>query len=292
MELRDVRAFVTTVDVGGVTRAARQLHMVQSAVSQAVRRLERGLGVELLERRRDGVRPTEAGALLYEHGQVILNAVARAEADLAAFKNLALGAARIGIVHTATPLVLPPLLRRVNDRLPGLTVDVEEGLTGRIIDRLRLGHLDVAIFYMPIEADGFSIAEVATHDLVAVMSSAHPLARRRRVRLGDLAGEGWVSFPRPNPGRRWLDEACAESGFAPRIVAEIETLGQMKAFVETGAGIALMPASAFRAEVQADMLSVVAIASPTPTAALGWARRPGNPSPAAAAVCALLSDLP
>src|SRR5437868_5240956 len=111
MELRDLRAFATTVEVGAVTRAAERLHLVQSAVSQAVKRLERELGVVLLERRPDGVRPTEAGALFAEHARLIVNAVAHAKRDMNAFGELARGTVRVGVLYTAVPTILAPLLR-------------------------------------------------------------------------------------------------------------------------------------------------------------------------------------
>ncbi len=91
MELRDLRAFSVTVELGGVTRAARRLHLVQSAVSQAIRRLEQELGVALLERRPGGVQPTDAGRALASHAELILNSVARARRDAAEFAGLQTG---------------------------------------------------------------------------------------------------------------------------------------------------------------------------------------------------------
>src|SRR3954451_20340886 len=91
MQLGDLRAFATAVELGGVTKAARRLSLVQSAVSQAIARLEREAGLELVERRRDAVRPTEAAAALAVHAHAILRAVARAERGLAAFRGLERG---------------------------------------------------------------------------------------------------------------------------------------------------------------------------------------------------------
>ena len=82
MEIRDLRTFLTVVEAGGVTRGAERLHVVQSAASTAIKRLESELGVVLLERSRAGVRPTEAGDSLVGHAQVVLNAARRAERDM------------------------------------------------------------------------------------------------------------------------------------------------------------------------------------------------------------------
>jgi Bacterial regulatory helix-turn-helix protein, lysR family len=118
VELRDLRAFATTVEVGAITRAADRLHLVQSAVSQAVKRLERELGVVLLERRPDGARPTEAGALFAEHARLIVNAAAHAKRDMNAFGELARGTVRVGVLYAAVPTILAPLLRAAGAGLP------------------------------------------------------------------------------------------------------------------------------------------------------------------------------
>ena len=105
MEFRDLRTFSSVVTAGGVSRASDRLHLVQSAVSQAVRRLERELSVTLLVRLpgSGGVRPTEAGLALAKHAEVILNAVARARRDMADFEDGLKGSINLGIVPTATP---------------------------------------------------------------------------------------------------------------------------------------------------------------------------------------------
>lgn len=97
MELRDLRAFAAVVDLGGMTRAARRLHVVQSAVSQAVKRLEQEYGLQLLERRSDGVRPTAAGEEMRRHARRILDSVARLEADMASYRGHAKGVVNVGI---------------------------------------------------------------------------------------------------------------------------------------------------------------------------------------------------
>jgi DNA-binding transcriptional LysR family regulator len=291
MEIRDLRTFLTVVEAGGVTRGAERLHVVQSAASTAIKRLESELGVVLLERSRAGVQPTEAGDSLVGHAQVVLNAVRRAERDMAAFRGLERGTVRLGIVHTAVPLVLAPLLRTVRSRHPGLLLEVEEGPVAGLEDRLRRGHLDVAVFYLPVELEGLDLVRLASVRLCVVAPMTHRLAARRGVRLASLADEEWISFPRSNPGRRWLDDACSAAGFEPRMGAEIETLAQLKAFVEAGAGIALLPRQAAEPELSAGLLHVLAVRGRLPQVGRARARHHGQPSPAVIAIRSLLRDV-
>jgi DNA-binding transcriptional LysR family regulator len=104
MEIRDLKAFVKVVETGGMTRAAARLHLVPSAVSQAVQRLEREVQVPLLIRRsRSGdVRPTEAGSSLARHAEYILTSVDRARHEMDEYRGILRGKAAVGIISTAT----------------------------------------------------------------------------------------------------------------------------------------------------------------------------------------------
>lgn len=288
MELRDLTAFVTAVELGGMTRAAERLHLVQSAVSQAVRRLERETGVTLLERRPGGVRPTEAGAVLARHSRSILNAVERAGDEMAAFRGLDVGTVRIGLLPTTTPLLLVPLLGRLKTAHPGLRPRVEEGMADELLDRLRLGDLDLAVILLPVDAPGLELVELARVDAVVAHGPSHRLVGRRRVRLADLAAENWVSFPPGNPGRRWLDDASTPAGFRPRVVAEVDTLAHLKACVEAGLGLAMVPAAAVELERRIGRVGTVDVVDPKPSVTVAYAVVPDHPGTALAAVRPLL----
>ena len=113
MELRDLRTFLQTIDSGTITAAAGELHLVQSAVSRAIKRLEDEFGLTLLERTPDGVTPTPAGADFARHAEAILAGVAAAESDMAAHRDSASGRVRVGFLTSVVPLLLAPLLRRL-----------------------------------------------------------------------------------------------------------------------------------------------------------------------------------
>jgi LysR family nitrogen assimilation transcriptional regulator len=290
MQLGDLRAFAAAVELGGVTKAARRLNLVQSAVSQAVARLEREAGLELLERRPDGVRPTEAGAALAAHAHAILRAVARAERDLAAFRGLERGTVHLGALHTALPLFLTPVLRRLRERHPGLTLRVEEAMAPPLVDLVAGGALDLAVVFSPEAVPGLAATTVCDLALSVVAVPGDGRAARRGLRLADLADEAWVGFPAGHPGRRWLDAAAERAGFAPRVVHEAHTLTELKAFVASGAGLALLPASAAEPELQAGRLGAVAPARPVPAVAVGLVHARHALAPAVAAVRDLVAE--
>jgi DNA-binding transcriptional LysR family regulator len=249
MEIRDLRAFVTVVELQGFTRAASRLHVVQPTISQAVGRLEHELGLQLIERRPDGVRPTPAGADFLRHAQGILNSVERAESDMAAHRGLSKGRVNLGIVPTVTPLLMAPLLRRLNTDHPGLEVHLEEGLADDLIERVRVGHVDLAVSLLPADAAGLAVQPLTRQPLCILIGSGHRLARTSRVDVADLREESWISFPTGNPGRRWLEKACRTAGFEPRITAVADAPAQMKPYIEAGRAVAMMPRWVFQAEI-------------------------------------------
>ena len=277
MELRDLRTFVAVVDAGGVTRAAERLHVVQSAVSQTIRRLERDVALDLFERRRDGMRLTEAGAALDRHARAILNSVACAQDDMTAFRDVQRGRVQVGLVHTAVPILLPPLLRLVGETYPGLEVRIREGRVDELLELLSTRLLDLAVIFLPAELPDAEVHQLMELDLAVLLASDHAAANEHSLHLRDLAHERWISFAPPNPGRAWLEAACADAGFAPASIVEVDTLAHMKTFVEAGAGIALGPAEACAAETRLGSLAPVRLANP-PRVTLAYAMDVQHPS--------------
>lgn len=283
MELRDLRVLVAVVDAGGVTRAAGGLNLVQSAVSQAIARLERELGVELLHRRHDGVRPTAAGSELVRYARQLLDLSARAERAMAAHRVDAHGTLRVGLLQSLTPLVLGDLLRRMKETCPDVAVEVSEGLRGELLGGVRRHDLDVAVVWLGPDERTLPAEAAGSMPLVAVTAPDHPLAGRGEVAVADLAGERWVSFPRGGPGYRWIRDATVAAGFEARIEAVVETWSELLAFVEAGLGIALMPAPVVAERAAAGTVAAIPLAEPAPRAVFGWVADAGRERPALAA---------
>ena len=283
MELRDLRTFAAVVDLGRFTLAAKRLHIVQPAVSQAVARLENEVGLKLLERKPGATVPTPAGMALWRHAQVVLNSVASAEQDMTAYRGLGKGSVNVGLVSGATTVILTRLLKRLHAEHPGLTIRVEESGTPQLLESIRLRHLDLAIVFLPVDAPDLLLAPVAKLSLAVAAPPEHPLASRKRIQFKALANEKWISFPPGNPGRIHLDSACEEAGFRPVIEAEVTSFSQLKSFVEAGYGLGFLAANSFANEVRAGTLAHVGVRprSPKVTVACVYDRHHAGEAPAA-----------
>lgn len=291
MELRDLRTLNTVIEAGGMTRAAVRLHVVQSAVSQAIKRLEAQVGQPLLERRPGGVVPTAAGIALRDHAELILNYLARAEADMRAFRGLNKGSVRLGMLSTSTPFLLGPLLRSLRELHPGLLLHVEEDLAAALIDRVKSGNLDMTLAYLPADTEGLTVEPVQTIRLAVVVGRGHRLNNRRKVQLSELADEPWISFTEGNPARRWLEDSCLAAGFHPQVAVAIQSLYQLLIYVSAGVGIAMIPAQTALLERHEGPLRVLNVGDHLPTVVLGFVYEARRLSPAARAVHRSLVDV-
>ncbi|HVB77141.1 MAG TPA: LysR family transcriptional regulator [Candidatus Nitrosotalea sp.] len=291
MELRDLTAFVAVVETGSFTRAAERLHLVQSAVSHAVRRLESELGVDLIERRQSGARLTTAGSDLLPHARQVLMAVERTREEGEAHRGLAKGRVALGILPTATPLLLARLLRECQERYPGIQIQVVEDDAATLGERLREGRLDLALVMLPFDLGGLAVVELGVAPLGLVVALHHPLAARSSARLADLAGESWVTWTSTNPGRYWLDEACRIAGIVPQVAREIETVAELKAFVIAGIGVSIIPPAAAIPEAAAGQLALLEFEPPTPVTKIAYAFDPGRVGPAVNAVRRVVEEV-
>jgi LysR family transcriptional activator of glutamate synthase operon len=289
MELRDLRAFAAVVELGGMTRATKRLHIVQSAVSQAIKRLEQEFGEQLLERRSDGVRPTPAGVVLANGAQRILDAVDRLEDEMATHKGQPRGMVSLGVMSTIAPVLIAPLVRTMDIRLPDIRLRLKEGVAGELMEGLRLGSLDVVVTIGFVPPEDMVRVDVGQLALCVVVPAGHRLADRVTVRLDEVADEPWITFAESNPARRWLEENGRHGAFRPIVAAEIETFTQLKAFVEAGRGVALLPHEVVTLEERSRSLRSIPI-EPRSLVQIGYMHRPNTTSLAVTQLCALLEE--
>jgi DNA-binding transcriptional LysR family regulator len=195
------------VEEGGMSAAARRLHVSQSALSQTVSALERELGVTLLERSSTGVRPTEAGTTLLAESRAIL---ARYHQALRTMSTYSIGSSeviRLGIPLEMAPDVLQSALTKFAAESPRTRVLPQHLSTAAQFKALRSDQLDVGLVRERPSGSEFDAMLVAQESVGVLVSSktAARLAGSDGVRLDELAELQWVGFPRSN-SPAWFDE--------------------------------------------------------------------------------------
>src|SRR4051812_18237613 len=244
MELHHLRYLVAVAEEGSFTRAAAREHVAQPAVSTAVRQLERELGVELLERGRRGVRPTEAGRAVLAHAQTALAAVAQARQVADDLAGLLRGRVVVGMVVGCTSDVLAQLLADFSRRHPAIDVALIEGTSAALLDDLRDGALDLAwVGRATPPPEGIETAVLYEEEQVAVVAADRAGRGRGAIPVTDLAGRRLIALPRGTGGRAALDEACARAGVTADVAFEATGPHMVLRLAAQGLGTGLVPAS-------------------------------------------------
>lgn len=248
MELRELSAFVTVVEEGGMSAASRRLHVSQSALSQTVSALERELGVTLVERTSTGVRPTEAGATLLVEARAVLARYHQAVRTMSSYSTESRGVIRLGIPLELAPDVLPPALAKFAAVSPNTRVVPQHLSTAAQFKALRSDQLDVGLVRerpFGSEFDAMLVAQESTGVLISSKVAAR-LADSGGVRLEELTELQWVGFPRAS-SPAWFDELTGilrshGVGIGPPAAEDQELIAEVKfAAVNSGQAFALAP---------------------------------------------------
>ncbi len=274
-------AFVAVAEERHFRRAAERLHLTQPVISRRIQRLERELGVELLERSTRHVALTDAGAVFLDGARRLLH-----DAELVAerARRVAqghLGGLTVGFVESVAFDLLAPLLRELEARVPEVTVELRELSTEEQLVELH-ADVDVAIVRElgehELDAEGLAGRHLRTEQLHVAVPRQHRLARRRTVALAALAELPFVLFPRPPVPRLHdhLVSVCSQAGFVPDIAAHASQYPTMLAMVEAARGVALVPASARAIRPAGVRLVPISDAHATTSLSLAW-RETGAP---------------
>jgi DNA-binding transcriptional LysR family regulator len=242
VELRQLRYLEAVARHGHFTRAAEELHVAQSAVSEQVLRLERELGTKLLERTTRSVELTESGALAVEHARRALAEVQSLREGVDELRGLVRGTVAIGALRPSGDVDVPALLAEFNRRHPGIEIEFREGTVAEMTAALLEAEIDAsfALEAAPWPA-GIGHAALSSEELVVAMSPGHELAGSTPLRIAALDGRELIAFRRGSAVRRAQDEALSRAGTSVRIVLEGSNETLVRALVAQGFGPAVLP---------------------------------------------------
>lgn len=282
METRLLEYFVATLDEHNVTRAAARCHAAQSTVSAGIKALERQLGVELFIRSTRHFVPTPEALALGDQARTALQAV-DALAEQAQEGSLR-GLVRLGTFASMDYYDLPSAIGAFHREHPNVEIIATTSPTGSsgLVEALDRGRLDIAFTGGP-SLPSLDVELLKSFPYVAVLPQDHPLASRASVTVGDLLGEPMIDVPAGFGNRVQLESLLTAMGLSRHVVAEVNELTSVPAWVAHGIGIAIVPDAV-------NMLGCVTVpirpALPQWHLSLATARRPQR-----AAVAAVLAAL-
>jgi DNA-binding transcriptional LysR family regulator len=246
MELRHLEHFVTVAEEQNFTRAARRLHLVQSALSVSIRSLERELGTPLFERTTREVRLTDAGRILLPEARRTLDAAANAQAAVLGAQAGLRGTLRLGMMQLVSPIDVGALIARFHRERP--LVDIQPrnapGGSAEMISAVRDGALDAAFVALcSPDQPGLTVTTLGSEPVLLACLPDHPLARRAVVSVSELADEPFVDYS-PGWGTRTVtDQVFAKAGVDRSIGIEVADWSIHATLVRAGLGLAILPES-------------------------------------------------
>lgn len=286
MELHQLRYFLAVVDEGTFTAAADAVQVSQSGISTQVQKLERELGVTLIDRSTRHVSVTPAGSHLLPYARAVITAVEDVRGAAGDLRGLAVGSLRVG---TVIGLDWPPLfdaLADVHSRYPGIDLRLDEANSDDLIAGVRAGTLDVAVAAWSDHApEDLEVSVVVDDPLVATLPPDHRWSRRTRLRPSEIAGTDLIALPRGTGARSALDALLARIGAGGNPRWEVATPAYVRLLAGRGLGVGIV--SATTAAAWSDLVRL-RIDDRAARSRLGivWRRRPSH------ATRALLRVLP
>ena len=285
-EIRQLRQFVAVVEHGSVSAAAVELHLSQSALSEALRKLELELGVELLARGSRGVSPTAAGDALLAPAR---EAIAAFDAALNAARGET-GRLRVGFEAAGAGRLSTQARARFLSRFPHVRVEPRRYDWGGEVAALRDGECDVAFVWLPADLTGLESELVASEPRFVGLACEHRLATRSELAVDELNAEP-IMWTRRAP-RYWVDWWAVNprpDGSEPRWGPENDNVEEMLEQVADGSGYAIVPASMTTHYARPDLAWVPITDIDPLRIALAWRERDANPL--IAAFAALVREL-
>ena len=243
MELRQLEYFVAVAEEANFTRAAERVHISQSGISAQVRRLEEQLGVELIDRSGRVATLTPAGAAALEHARAVIAAAAAVRQAVDEVTGLLRGRLVVGMVTACTVRPLFDALSAFHAAHPGVELSLLEDGSDRLIERVRSGEADLALIGAAAMPEGLEGFTVISERLVAAVPADHPLARRKRITLADVAAHPVVCMPAGTGIRTVFDRGCAARGARPDIALEASAPSAVADLAGRGLGVAILSAS-------------------------------------------------
>jgi LysR family nitrogen assimilation transcriptional regulator len=262
VELRQLAYFLKAVELKSISKAAERSHIAQPALGLHLRKLERELGVALLNRHTRGVEPTEAGLLLRRHAQELLDHAERVRQVLLDFKGPARGTVRLGLSPSLNMMLAASLVKRCKADYPKVALDIMENGSSILVEWVGEDRLDLAVAYAIEGAVGHICEPLLEEDFFFVGSPKAMAPSRKPIRLAEVARHSIIVAGTTQGARQLFERPAAGAGIALDISMQVNSVLAVKELLEQGFGFGLLPFGAVHHEVHKGTLFARRVVDP------------------------------
>jgi LysR family hydrogen peroxide-inducible transcriptional activator len=248
MEMHQLRYFVAVAHTGSFSRAAEHCHVSQPSLSQQIQKLERSLRQKLFDRMGRRVMLTDAGRLLLERAEAILETVDDATRRLRDADEYQGGRLAVGAIPTIAPYLLPLVLPSFLKKFPQIELTIQEDVTQHLLAAIVAGELDLALVALPIADARIQSEALFTEPLFLAVAHTHRLAKRRRIKLDDFSTERFLLLNEMHCLSDQVLRFCQANGCQPWIACRGEQITTIQSMIALDQGVSLLPDMARRVD--------------------------------------------
>ena len=261
IDLKHLRYFVGVVDAGTLSRAAQRLHIVQPALSNRMSALEQYLGTLLLHRTPSGVRPTEAGKILYASATRILRELQSVADELAVLSSAPVGSVRFGCSPSTSTVLAKPLIDAVIQKLPHVRFSFVCAASTDIYQRLLRGDLDLALIYKDGAVPGVTGTPLVRENMFLVASAEDPRFQNMEAISAQRASEFDLVLATQSRyfGTEVIHDRFLAAGVRLRVVAQIDSVDALFDMLAPGGAVSIIPWAACAQRERAGSIRVVPV---------------------------------
>jgi LysR family hydrogen peroxide-inducible transcriptional activator len=267
-DLRQLECFCVVARLGSFTKAAEEVGVAQSSLSEQIAKLEQGLESVLFERLARRIELTPAGEALLPRAQAILQDAAALPHYLETVRTDAGGALRVGVIPSIMPYFLAPRIRDFVERFPEIDLHLREATTAELIRQIEEGVIDIAILSLPVEGNNLVMRELFRERIHLAVPDFHCLAKAERVLLRRVSDERLLIL---KDGHCLRDETltiCERSRAAFSARFEADQFATIFELIRAGFGVSLVPEMARRAAAGCRLIPI----EPKATRRVGYVR--------------------
>jgi DNA-binding transcriptional LysR family regulator len=240
MELHQLQCFLAVIEEGGFNRATTRLHITQPALSYQIKRLEEELGVSLFHRRPRGISPTEAGRVLLQSAQEVIESARRARRAVE-MRSKGGGEIRIGTVESVGIYFLPDVLTKIKEKYPLARATVMYGKSDEVMDALLSNQVDLTVIANPRLDRRLNYETIVEERISLVCSKTHPFFGRSTAKPNELRGLRFIALTPETPTGQIIRDHLAKLGVSVDVVVTTPSVGTVRKMVEVGLGVAFLP---------------------------------------------------
>ncbi|WP_378954167.1 LysR family transcriptional regulator [Pelosinus sp. sgz500959] len=241
MELRQIKYFCMVSKLNSFTKAAEKLHISQPSITQAIRKLEQELDVQLFDRSKKKSVLTSEGQAFVIRMEKVLHEFEQAVDELKDFRNLQKGTIKVGIPPMIVSYLFPDIFSCFKNSYPGLQLlPSEETSSLEAAAKLETDELDLAIIILPEHSTTLDTLTITEEQLVLCMHPEHPLCKKQFISFDQLKDEKFILLKAGSYQHQMVINRCLHHDFMPNTIFSSNQIKTIKSLIANGSGISLL----------------------------------------------------